>query len=468
MGLSICARLTEMMGGKIAVESKLGVGSEFTVTLPYRYAKDEPPTTDIQDLRGLKILVAARSVETQEVLRCYLRFGGAEVEVVESLEESQKRSEAAARAGQEFDIVVLSGEWEKKHKNELREWFRDHQVLTQMRFVVVLTDRAEGATRLDYPDSVLVRSNPMRRSAFLKGVAFAAGRASPDVEMEAELPSLREREVPRLEEAEARGELVLVAEDNRINQEVILRQLNLLGYAAEVAGDGQEALELWGQKKYGLLLTDCHMPEMDGFALTRAIREAEQEKERRFPIVAITANALKGEADRCLEAGMDDYLAKPVRLSELKQVLSRRLPLRGGDDAQAESAPEARLEEPKARTLKDSVGSVADSPIDPSVLAELVGDNPAEHRALLKKLVGQARDIIQEIHEACANRSGADIHSLAHKLKGSAMAEGANELADVCQALETAGKLEDWKSIDTLEPRLDALVTSIKKYVDAL
>ena len=126
-------------------------------------------------------------------------------------------------------------------------------------------------------------------------------------------------------EAPRQDYLILVAEDNEINQEVVQHQLGLLGYRTDVTNDGREALERWQSGDYALLLTDLHMPEMDGFQLTAAIRASEH-GERHIPIIALTANALKGEADNCRAAGMDDYLSKPTRLADLEAMLSKWLP----------------------------------------------------------------------------------------------------------------------------------------------
>lgn len=137
-------------------------------------------------------------------------------------------------------------------------------------------------------------------------------------------PRPRHRPCPSVEIAEACGQLVLVVEDNLVNQQVISRQLKWLGYASLVAGDGQQALELLRRHRFGLLLTDCFMPVMDGYALTAAVRQADLVAHReRMPIIALSANAMRGEAERCLQAGMDDYLAKPVDLAALQQRLEK-------------------------------------------------------------------------------------------------------------------------------------------------
>ena len=135
--------------------------------------------------------------------------------------------------------------------------------------------------------------------------------------------------LPTVEQALARRQLILLAEDNETNRDVLREQLGLLGYAAEVASDGAVALQMWRSghgERYGLLLTDCHMPAMDGFELTALIRQQEPAGTR-LPIVAVTANAMLGESARCLAHGMDDYLCKPLRMDDLKLLLQRWLPL---------------------------------------------------------------------------------------------------------------------------------------------
>jgi CheY-like chemotaxis protein len=121
-------------------------------------------------------------------------------------------------------------------------------------------------------------------------------------------------------------QLVLIAEDNDINRELLQEALSLMGYVSEVAADGLEALERWRTGRYALLLTDCNMPNMDGFQLTAAIRR-EEPHGKRFPIVAVTANTMQGYAERCLENGMDDYLSKPITLDKLGAMLTKWLPL---------------------------------------------------------------------------------------------------------------------------------------------
>ena len=152
---------------------------------------------------------------------------------------------------------------------------------------------------------------------------MASGREAVLAVQDAGAAQVARRAAPSVEEAAARGELVLIAEDNVTNQDVIRRQLNMLGYAVEVVGDGREALEALSSGRHQLLLTDCHMPEMDGYELARRIRADEEGSGTHLPIVAITASVLRGDMDQCLEAGMDDYLFKPVEMARLSETLAK-------------------------------------------------------------------------------------------------------------------------------------------------
>ena len=177
----------------------------------------------------------------------------------------------------------------------------------------------------------------MRREAVLAALGKAAGRSA-NRPVAAQHEATTARQAPTIDEARERGELLLVAEDNAVNRMVLARQLKLLGYAAEMANDGALALEAWRNGDYALLLTDCHMPNMDGYELATSIREEEAGTAARIPIIAVTANALPGESDRCREAGMDDYLSKPIDVGKLEQVLGAWMPGAQRHPAQAAGA----------------------------------------------------------------------------------------------------------------------------------
>ena len=170
------------------------------------------------------------------------------------------------------------------------------------------------------PNCCTVQYHPLLQTELRHGLAVLAGRASPEIAREASKPA-------DAQPATVENHLILLVEDNEINQDVIKTQLKILGYGAEIAENVLHGLEKWQSDRFDLVLADCHMPEMDGFEMTEEIRKREAAKGRsRTPIVAITANALKGEADRCLAIGMDDYLPKPVVPVELKKPWASNLP----------------------------------------------------------------------------------------------------------------------------------------------
>jgi CheY-like chemotaxis protein len=252
--------------------------------------------------------------------------------------------------------------------------------------------------------------------------------------------------------------LILLAEDNVTNQDVIRRQLGLLGYACDIAEDGELALTAWRSKPYALLLTDCHMPNMDGFELTAAIRGDEVDRPERARIVAITANALQGEAERCIAAGMDDYLAKPVAMPALKSTLQKWMPASGYADA-----PDTEVIV-QATAASAAAGAV----VDPRFLRESFGDDADFIKEIMGDYVEPALGIVAEIDAAWDSRSATGIGAAAHKLKSASRAIGADALADLCERLEVAGKSEDWAAIEADYPTLAPSMTAVQAHIEAL
>ncbi len=455
LGLSISKRLTQLMGGKIEVHSERGLGSTFRVLLDFEIARGVAAASDRQfDVRDLSVVVLAATGELRDILVSHLTYGGAQIIVAEQADDALLQASAAKRSGRPFVIVVVDKKSNEAQTAELQRKFLAHPDLGNTHFVVIERGRRR-AGRMVGPDSVMIDANAMRRSAFLRAVAAAAGRVLPETAVQPDLSTAPVDRFPSVPEAEAAGSLILVAEDNKTNQKVIMRQLHLLGYAVELADNGREALSLWQNKRYGLVFTDCHMPEMDGFEFAAALRREEGCSGRHTPLVAITANALKGEREHCLAAGMDDYLAKPVPLVALRDTLARWLPA-------ANAVPgEALRNEPAA----DAGGNPINAAVNPDALKEIVGDDPAIVAEFLSDFVLTAREAVGEIQVAYRARAAQEIAAFAHKLKSSARTVGADSLADLCQALEQAGKLGDWAAIDMSMPRLDPGFAAVEHFI---
>jgi signal transduction histidine kinase/CheY-like chemotaxis protein/HPt (histidine-containing phosphotransfer) domain-containing protein/CHASE3 domain sensor protein len=268
--------------------------------------------------------------------------------------------------------------------------------------------------------------------------------------------SFAARQLPSIEQAERERSLVLLVDDHPTNRMVIARQLALAGYASEAAVDGEDGLEKWRSGRYALLLSDVHMPRLDGYELARAIRDEEARDGRaRTPIVALTASALKGEAERCLAAGMDDYLAKPVGIPVLTATLRRWLPHIGGDDAPSPDAaiPAAlpQLEQPP--------------PLDVVALEALIGADPVLARTVLDDFLGST---VQDLDALNGARIAGDLVALtrqAHKIKGASRLVGALELAETAGQLEAAARAGEWPAVLPLAADLATAAERLRLYV---
>jgi CheY-like chemotaxis protein len=315
-----------------------------------------------------------------------------------------------------------------------------------LRIVLVVMGRGRRRTPRATADGiVLVDGNALNRQTLTRAVAIAAGRASPEPEvLHTDYRRIR-TPAPSREEALRLHRLILVAEDNEINQKVIRQQLHLLGYAADVAATGNAALQLWQGGHYALLLTDLHMPEMDGYDLALQIRASERGRDR-MPIIALTANALPGEAERCRAIGMDDYLTKPASLAALAAALAKWLP---ATDAGAISQDASR------------------APVDVSALEALVGSDPGVIREFLQAFATSACQSGAELVTASRAQRLKDAAAIAHKLKSSARSVGALRLGELCAELENAGASGDRAVMSSLLNRFEQELGTVQEYLAA-
>ncbi len=244
---------------------------------------------------------------------------------------------------------------------------------------------------------------------------------------------------------------ILVAEDNLINQELMAAQLELLGYEADYAVNGAEALDYWRSNDYGLLLTDIRMPEMNGYELVREVRELERDSRQRAPVVAITANALEADVEKCFEAGVDDVISKPVELDDLRNALQKWAPREDSIDA-AEQAP---VDLPLASS----------EVVDLRVLAESTGDKPELHRQLLTSYRAALGDETDNMQQAFAWKNNEQLVEYAHKLKSSSRSLGVMGMAKICQQLESAASDADWEQLEALMPPMQRELQQVDDYI---
>ncbi len=447
LGLSICRRLVDMMHGEIGVESTPGVGSAFWFEIPV-----EPSIlvgaseVDGIDLVGVPVLLAARPGPMGDQVAATLAERGMPV---------RRMDGEAASVDTGGAVVVVDG----RLGPDVRR-----------RLIPGLTGASGGEGRSlwvanpTYPDMAAIPVHrPVRRDALLRAVAAILGRASPDVPCVADpQPDVDgQLQVPSVEEAARAGRLILVVEDNATNRMVVEHQLAILGLAAETAVDGVEALRMWHRRTYGLVLTDCHMPNMDGYQLTAAIRETEAGSGRRVPIVALTANALVGEAERCLKAGMDDYLAKPVTLEVIGETLKRWLE-RGGP-----------AEKNKAGSEPDpgpaAVAMPRDGPIDFAQLEQILGSaDPEFVSAMLALFRDSYGKLDLRMREAIDRGDAADLREAAHAAKGASANACAGALRDALEELERAAATDALDQVPAIWARVQGLGEEVLEYIETL
>ena len=261
------------------------------------------------------------------------------------------------------------------------------------------------------------------------------------------------RSLPSVEEAERERSLVLLVDDHPTNRLVIARQLALAGFASEAAADGEQGLAQWRSGRFALVLSDVHMPGLDGYALARRIRDEERDRGLpRTPIVALTASALKGESERCLAAGMDDYLAKPVSISALATALQRWLPHVPAAAPVEPAQPLPQLERPP--------------PLDPATLDALTGGSKAEARLLLDDFLASTAQDLAALEAARGDGELGVLAREAHKLKGAARMIGALELAQVAEGLEAAARGGDWPGVSALGAGVATAAERLRLHVE--
>ncbi|MFL6618256.1 MAG: response regulator [Povalibacter sp.] len=417
LGLAITKRLIEAMHGTIEVSSESGKGSQFLVKLPMRVVSASRKTRRA-DLSSVSILIVDDHATNRLVLEQYLGQLGIRSQSASSATEGLHHLRTAASTGKPFDMVVLDYQMPDIDGVGFLSAMRKDSQIGNTKCVVLssIGDRQASVDRLQVAAWL---SKPVRQSQLYSAVAMVAGVSAGW----AAIPMRPQTALTQSTLPQQFSARVLLVEDNLVNQQVASRLLAAFGVQAQIAANGLEALERTQLEHFDLLFMDCQMPIMDGYEATRRIRLRELDEGRaHLPIIAMTANAMQGDRERCLAAGMDDYVAKPVKRDNLAQVLARwlsdvaeqSLPIEGADESV--SVIDERAFQQLCELFEKDVAEVVDA---------YLADSPRQ---------------LQVMNESIAEADYPVLDRAAHSLKSSSRSMGALQLAELCELLENCAR----------------------------
>ena len=456
LGLAICKQLVELMHGVIGVESIEGQGATFWFELPLPAAESAPARFRLtaEQSKEIRVLGVDDNPTNLEILRDQLVSWGFEFKPAATGANALKAMKDAAAANRPFHLAILDRKLPDYDGLEVAAAIKKDDALnsTPLLMLTSLDASIDSGTmkRLGFAG---ILTKPIRQSRLFDTIVSIVHAPAPG----GELPSIAAPlESKRTEET--KGAYVLVADDNEINRLVTGEMLSSEGFRYELASDGREAVDLFRRHEFDVILMDCQMPELDGFEATGEIRKLEVSPEfadrGRTPIVALTANAVHGDRERCLAAGMDDYVTKPIDRKHLLETMRKLIGVRKNPKA-----------EPKATTK--SSGAV-ETPLDLAGLFARCADNRAFAANLLDRFRAKLPDEVAKIRDAAQKNDSVATARLAHALHGAAGNLGAVGVHRVTKQIETAAKAQEANGIAAWTTKLESEVESLLVHISGL
>ncbi len=437
LGLAIPKQLVELMGGKLEVESELGKGSSFFFTLSFDMVEQDRESLDVKELSGLSALVIDDNSTNRIIVSNYLNAWGMASEQTGDTNLAFQLLSDRAQQGKQFDMVLLDMKMPGMDGIEFSIKMQNHEKLTGIPRILLSSNGHMSSDVWQAAGFKAYLQKPFRRDQFRSTISSIMNVIDAPViekKTKAEVIPFKHNDIK-----------LLLVEDNLVNQKVACGLLKKIGLTADIAGNGQIALDKIAETKYDIVLMDCQMPVMSGYEATEAIRSNEENTNKHLTIVAMTANAMEGDKEKCFTAGMDDYLPKPVKLEFLKEVLDKWIKL----NKENQISEEKDMDE---QSIINSHGVI----LDETVLSSLKEIMEDEFVDVLKLYMDESLGLMSDIHAGFSQESDELLRAV-HTLKSSSLNVGAMCLGDIAANMEALIKSGD---IDAAKMYLDDLQDS--------